>query len=139
MVKPYQIALHESGHAVLAVVQGLGFKGARLGDSPIVPLDHRLNRCAGDAENEIARFLFGGFCAERRFYPALCNREDSRADFEPALEYLPSDEMWHRRLCEAELLVARYRLAIRNVASELLERNSLNPMQIATLVRKSSR
>jgi hypothetical protein len=139
MVKQHQISIHEAGHAVLAVVSGLGIKGATLRDSPIVPLDHRLNRCVGDAETEIARFLLGGFCAERRFYPALCNRENSSRDFAAVLQYVPSDELWHRRLCEAELLVTRYRLAIQNVAQELLEYGSLNASRIARVVHKSSR
>jgi hypothetical protein len=36
-----------------------------------------------------------------------------------------------------EVIVARYRRAIHNVALELLERDFLNPLQIATVIRKS--
>jgi len=35
------------------------------------------------------------------------------------------------------VVVAQYRTAIRNVANELLEREVLNPMQIASIIRRS--
>jgi len=36
-----------------------------------------------------------------------------------------------------DVIVARYRRALHNVALELLERDFLNPLQIATVIRKS--
>ena len=143
-----RISVHEAGHAALAVVQGLGFKGARLDKSGPdfgghVLLDHRLNRIVGRAVDEQVRFLLGGFLADRRFNTALCSRENSAADFEKAVLLLKSfpasqhEQQWHRLLTEADLLVAQYRTAIQNVANELLEREVLNPMQIASIIRRS--
>jgi hypothetical protein len=75
-------AIHEASHATLAIVQGLGIKGARLGDEPSVLLNWRLNRVAGQMVDDRVRFLLAGFCADRRFNLALCSRENSAADFE---------------------------------------------------------
>jgi hypothetical protein len=84
------------------------------------------------------RFLFAGFLADRRFDSARCNRQNSRADFEQALQLVPRDERrWHRLLTEADLLVMKYRAAIQNVALESLEREILNPLQISSIIRRS--
>lgn len=87
-----RIAIHEAAHATIACVQGLGIKSAQLGDAPVVLLNHRLNRVTGQAVDERVRFLLAGFCADRRFAPRFADRRNSAADFEHALELVPTDE-----------------------------------------------
>ena len=136
------MSIHESGHAVLAVVQGLGIKYVRLKPKPEVSLNNRLDRITNRyPSGEIFRFLLGGFLAERRFYPKLCDCRNSAHDFKAAFLMLPEEEeeQWLRFRTEADLLVARYQLAIRTVADELLRRGRLNALLIAKIIRKSSR
>jgi hypothetical protein len=104
-----------------------------------VLLDRRLNRITGPAIDEQVRFLLGGFCADRRLNLATCDRRNSAVDFGQVLKLVPRDERrWHRLLTESDLLVMKCRAAIQNVAYELLEREVLNPMQVASIIQKSS-
>jgi hypothetical protein len=101
-------------------------------------VERRVKKLAPELIDERVRFLLGGFCADRRFNPALADRRNSSIDFEQALHLIPTDERkWHRLLTEADLLVTQYRRAIQNVALELLEHEVLNPMQLASIIRKS--
>ena len=45
------------------------------------------------------------------------------------------ERRYHLLLCEVDLLVLKYRAAIQNVANGFLEREVLNPMQVASTIK----
>lgn len=78
-----------------------------------------------------------GFCADRRFAPALADRRNSADDFTEALKLVDDEQRWHRLLCETDLAVARYCHAVQAVARELLEREALSAMELHAIILKS--
>lgn len=86
--------------------------------------------------DERARFLLSGFCADRWLNFARCDRRNSANVFAQVAKLIPRDERrYHLLLCEVDLLVLKYRAAIQNVANGFLEREVLNPMQVASTIK----
>jgi hypothetical protein len=71
-----RMAHHEAGHAVVAVIEGLGLRHARLAPEPEVLTNWRLDRVAWLCIEQRAKFFIAGYCADRRFAPVLASREN---------------------------------------------------------------
>ena len=130
-----RIAHHEAGHAVIAVVQGLGLRHARIAPEPEVLTNAALNGVAWPCVEERARFYCGGFCADRHYSPSCASRANSEHDLREALHLLDCSAA--RLACaihETDRLIVAHWRAVEAVATALLERESLTAMELHRII-----
>lgn len=131
-------AVHESAHAVIAGVEELGLRHARLSPEPEVITNAALNRVAWPAIEAHVKFFVAGYCADRRYAPSLASREDAENvhDFAEALR-LVDEARLERLLIKTEHMIVAHWLAVQAVAAALLEHEVLSASEIYRLIIRS--
>lgn len=129
-----RIAYHEAGHAVMALVDGLGLKSATIEmPEPIVRLDWWRRDVFAPTSHQYARFFIGGFCAELHFAPKGQELFSSSHDFANARESLGEKNHWIFLLTEVNEVIGSQWPLVERIATALLEHGTLSGSEIERL------
>lgn len=130
-----RIAIHESGHAVVALVTGLGvrFASIEVGREEVVT-DWRRSRVQRPCIEERVMFHIAGWAAERRYAPALTQWHNSRDDFDRADELLQCRDA-ALLMRETDDLIRQHWPVVEVIARALLERTTLSGEEILEVAR----
>jgi hypothetical protein len=136
-----RIAVHEAGHAVVALHEGLTLRHARI-EPPREALLDLKPYPRGDIWPVVhahARFYLAGYVAERRFAPDDTKLENSAEDFKAAHAVLGNaclrrDEPLELLRAQTDLIIALNWHQVERVARALIERGILSGGEISEIV-----